>query len=121
LDNWRLGVGVFAGFLIWVLLVSLVALAGSAYVRWRVVAGGIVLAFFFVLAGVSGMVNGVFRVTWGSVLNPAWAAERLWCAMLDVEPLEGPGVLASAAMLLALALLLGLVLERKLRPVEVIS
>ncbi len=119
--NWTLGAGIVGGFAIWVLLVSVVALAGSAYVRWRMVAGAFVLGFFFILAGMSVMINGVFRVTWGHALNPAWATYRLWCAMLGVEPPEGPGVVACASVLAAIILLLALVLERKLRPVEVIS
>lgn len=119
--NWKLGAGMIAGFAIWVLLVSMVALASSAYVRWRVVAGGLVLAFYFILGGVSMMINGVFRVTWGYALNPAWAAYRLWCALLQVDPPTGPGVLACASVLAAFILLLTLVLERKLRPVEVIT
>src|SRR6266498_5185989 len=76
--NWTIGGGIVAGFAIWVLLVSMVALAGSAWVRWRVVAGALVLGFFFILAGVSVMINGVFRVEWGNALNPAWAVNRLW-------------------------------------------
>jgi ABC-2 type transport system permease protein len=119
--NWTIGCGIVAGFAIWVLLVSMVALAGSAYVRWRMVAGGLVLGFFFILAGVSAMINGVFRVTWGSALNPAWAVNRLWCSMLGVEPLTGPGAVECASVLAAIILLLALVLERKLRPVEVIT
>jgi ABC-2 type transport system permease protein len=119
--NWTLGSGVIAGFAIWVLLVSAVALACSAYVRWRVVAGALVLAFFFILAGVSAMINGVFRVTWGHALNPAWSIYRLWCALLGVDAPAGPGVTESALVLAILTLLLALVLLRKLRPVEVIS
>jgi hypothetical protein len=41
--------------------------------------------------------------------------------MLGVEPPDGPGVVACASALGALMLLLVLVLERKLRPVEVVS
>jgi ABC-2 type transport system permease protein len=119
--NWTIGSGIVAGFAIWVLLVSIVALASSACVKWRVVAGALVLAFFSILSGVAVMINGVFRVTWGHVLNPAWAVNRLWCAMLSVDPPEGPGVLASASVLAALILLLALLLGRRLRPVEVIS
>jgi hypothetical protein len=99
----------------------MVALAGSAYVRWKIVAGALVLAFFFILAGVSVMINEVFRVNWGHALNPAWAVYRLWCAMLSVEPPEGPGVAACSMTLGTIILLLILVLERKLRAVEVIS
>ena len=119
--NWTIGSAIVAGFAIWVLLVSMVALASSAYVRWRVVAGALILGFFFILSGVSVMINGVFRVTWGHALNPAWAANRLWCEMLSVEPPTGPGVTACASVLAAIILLLVLVLERKLRPVEVIT
>jgi hypothetical protein len=67
------------------------------------------------------MINEVFRVTWGHALNPAWAVNRIWCAMLDVGPPEGPGVAAAVFVLTAIILLLAVVLERKLRPVEVIS
>ena len=119
--NWRIGLGIIAGFAVWILLVSLVALAGSAYAKLRVVAGGIVLGFFFILSGASAMINAVFRSTWGSILSPTWATRRLWYAMLDVDPPAGPGVWACILALAAIMLLLLLVLERKLRPVEVIS
>jgi ABC-2 type transport system permease protein len=119
--NWRIGPGIIAGFAVWILLISLVALAGSAYAKLRVVAGGIVLGFFFILGGASAMINTVFRSTWGSILNPTWATRRLWYAMLDVDPPAGPGVWACILALAAIMFLLLLVLGRKLRPVEVIS
>ncbi|NWG14149.1 MAG: hypothetical protein HXY20_11505 [Acidobacteria bacterium] len=119
--NWDIAAGMAAGFAVWVALVSTVSLASSAYVRWKVVAGALVLGFFFILAGVSEMVNGIFRVTWGYALNPAWAIYRVWCAMLGVDPPDGPGVAACASVLAALIALLALVLERRLRPVEVIT
>jgi ABC-2 type transport system permease protein len=119
--NWTMGGAIVAGLALWVLLVSMVALASSAWVKWRVVAGGIVLAFFFILSGISVMINGVFRVTWGHALNPAWAAYRLWCALLHVDPPDGPGAATCAAVLVSIILLLALLLERRLRPVEVIT
>jgi len=120
-SNWKLGAGLLLGFGCWILLVSLVALACSAYVRWRVVAGALVLAFFFVLAGASQIVRLILRVEWSSLLNPSGAMYRVWCSMLGVEPPEGPGALASLAALMVMALVLAWVLERKLRPVEVVS
>jgi hypothetical protein len=88
--------------------------------KWRVVAGAVSLAFFFILAGVSAMIDGVFRVTWGHVMDPAWAVNRVWATLLGVDPPDGPGVGASMLALTAFALLLVLVIERKLRPVEVV-
>ena len=120
-ENWTISSSIVGGFAIWVLLVSMIALAGSAWVRWRIVAGALVLGFFFILAGVSVMINEVFRVTWGHALNPAWAINRVWCAMLGVDPPAGPGVGPCVSVLAAIVLLLALILERKLRPVEVIS
>jgi ABC-2 type transport system permease protein len=119
--NWYLGAGILCGFGAWILVVSLVALACSAYVKWRIVAGGLVLGFFFVLAGVGQIMNAVLRVDWGSLLNPTQSMNIIWSAMLGVEPPSGPGVWVCAGVLIALAVLLGLVLERKLRAVEVIS
>jgi ABC-2 type transport system permease protein len=120
-NNWRLAPAIIGGFFIWILLVSLVALASSAYVKWRVIAGGIVLGYFFVLSGVAEIINSVFRVTWGSVLNPAKTLYHIWCVMLDVDPPQGLDTIDCVSALLAMAVLLALVLERKLRPVEVIS
>ena len=118
--NWTLGAGMVAGFLLWVLVLSLVAMASSAWVKWRVVAGAVSLAVFFILAGVSEMIDAVFRVTWGHILDPAWAVNRVWCALLGVDAPAGPGAGASMLALTVFMLLLALVIERKLRPVEIV-
>ncbi len=119
--NWKLGCGMVAGFALWVLLISLVAMASSAYARIRAISGGLVLGFFFMLGGISGVINGIFRVAWGNALNPTWASYRIWCALLGVSPNAGPGVAACASVLLSIMFLLALVIGRKLRPIEVIS
>jgi ABC-2 type transport system permease protein len=118
--NWTLGAGMVAGFLLWLVVLSLVAMASSAYVKWRVVAGAVSLAFFFIVTGTSEMIDQVFRVTWGHILDPAWAVNRVWCTLLGVNPPEGPGAAASLLSLAAFVLLLVVVIERKLRPVEVV-
>ena len=119
--NWRLAAGVLAAMGIWILLLSLVALASSAYVRWRVVAGALVLGVFFVLAGVAGIINAVLRADWGSVLSPGRSISRIWYAIAGTAAPPGPGLLESSLALLVMAALLCWVLERKLRPVEVVS
>jgi hypothetical protein len=118
--NWTLGAGMVVGFLLWLMILSLVAMASSAYVKWRVVAGAVSLAFFFILAGVAEMIDEVFRVDWGHVLDPAWAVNRVWCALLGVDPPSGPGAMTSLLSLMVFIAVLVLVIERKLRPVEVV-
>jgi hypothetical protein len=66
------------------------------------------------------MIDEVFRVTWGHALDPAWAVNRVWCALLGVEPPPGPDAMTSLLSLTGFILVLTLVIERKLRPVEVV-
>lgn len=121
-SGWLMGVAVLLGFLLYIVLVSLVAMASSAYVKWRVVAGALVLAFFFVLAGAAEMVNSVFRVDWASAMNPGYAMETLWSGMLSVEiDDDKPGVWECAMFVGALGGALVALLARKLRAVEVVK
>src|SRR6187397_1189822 len=119
--NWTLGAGMVAGFFIWLLILSLVAMASSAYVKWRVVAAAVSLAFFFILGGIAEMIDNVLRVRWGHIIDPAWVVNRIWCALLGVEAPRGPGAAASAWALAVMVAVLVIVIERKLRPVEVVS
>lgn len=121
-NNWYLGAAVFFGFLLYIVTVSLVAMTSSAYVKWRVVAGALVLAFFFLLAGAAEMVNAVFRVEWASAMNPGYAMKTVWAGMLDLEIADDkPGVWACATFLGALGAGLLALLARKLRAVEVVK
>jgi ABC-2 type transport system permease protein len=119
--NWSLAVGLMAGFLWWVLLVSLVALASSAYIRMRLIAGGLVLGFFFVLGGMEQVLREVLRATWPALLNPTRASYLIWCRLLGAEVPEGPGPWECAVALACMFAALAWVLERKLRPVEVVA
>lgn len=118
--HWTLGTGMLAGFGIWLLILSLVAMASSAYVKWRIAAAAVSLAFFFILGGVAAMIDEVLRVNWGHIIDPAWAVNQVWCVLLGLPVLEGPGAGASATALTVMVLLLVVVIERKLRPVEVV-
>src|SRR5688500_1431410 len=104
--NWMLGAGMVAGFLIWLLVLRLVALASSAYVKWRVVAAAVRLAFVLIRGGIAEMIANVLRVSWGHIIDPAWTVNRVWCALLCVDAPRRPGAAASAwALAVTVALL----------------
>ena len=120
-ENWMLGVGIFFGFLLWMMFVGLVAMTSSAYVKWRVISGGLVIGFFFVLGGAAEVARAVLRADWPVAFSPTHAVSQVWRAMLGAEALAGPDALQCFLTMALLSLLLLYVLERKLRPVEVIS
>ena len=69
--NGRIGWAIFAGTWAWILVLSLLALAVSAWVKWKPVARIALLVVFFVLAGFGAAINESLDTTWGSLLNLA--------------------------------------------------
>ena len=65
------------GFMIWIVLLSLIALALSALVRWRVVASGALLGLFFVPSAFGEIVNELFLTRVGSLVS-------LWATMNNI-------------------------------------
>ncbi|MFC1838081.1 hypothetical protein ACFL1N_00770 [Thermodesulfobacteriota bacterium] len=120
-ENWSLGPGIFIGFLIWISLVSLVALACSAYVRKRVIAESLILGIMWVLPVGTEIFNKVFNVVWASLFNPILVMNRISTWLLGATPESGPSVLQCWLAVVVMGALLLAVLRRKLRPVEVVS
>jgi ABC-type transport system involved in multi-copper enzyme maturation permease subunit len=80
-----IAVGIVAGSMIWVMLLSLLALALSAWVRWRIVATALVFGAIFVSAGFGTVFNAVMRSNIGTVLNLPVMMSQLWFALLHVS------------------------------------
>jgi ABC-type transport system involved in multi-copper enzyme maturation permease subunit len=54
---------------IWILMLSLISLAVSAWVKLRIVATGIIFITFIIPAGLGGMFNAIMGTYWGGLLN----------------------------------------------------
>ncbi len=54
---------------IWILMLSLISLAVSAWVKWRIVATGVIFISFFIPAGLGEMFNAIMGTIWGRLLN----------------------------------------------------
>ncbi|MGB9463584.1 MAG: hypothetical protein WBR10_00590 [Candidatus Acidiferrum sp.] len=54
---------------IWVLMLSLISLAVSAWVKLRIVATGVIFISFFIPAGLGEMFNAIMGTYWGRLLN----------------------------------------------------
>jgi ABC-type transport system involved in multi-copper enzyme maturation permease subunit len=54
---------------IWILMLSLISLAVSAWVKLRIVATGVIFISFFIPAGLGEMFNAIMGTYWGALLN----------------------------------------------------
>jgi ABC-type transport system involved in multi-copper enzyme maturation permease subunit len=54
---------------IWILMLSLISLAVSAWVKLRIVATGVIFISFFIPAGIGEMFNAIMGTYWGRLLN----------------------------------------------------
>ena len=97
--------GVFAGAVIWIAFLSILGLAISSWVKWRVVATGAIFAAIFVPAGVGAIVSAVLRTQWGFLLNLPVTMSILWQRLLST-----PEFMRSAASLPTTAIVTVLVL-----------
>lgn len=83
--NWKLAVGVFVGSWLWILFLSLAAMALSAWVRWKLLASALQFGLFFIAAALSGILNQVLDTKLGHLVNPAFIIGFLWARLLEVE------------------------------------
>jgi ABC-2 type transport system permease protein len=75
---------IFFGSMAWIVLLSLIALAVSAFVKWRVVASGAMLGLFFVPSAFGEIINSLFLTRAGHLLS-LWATMySLWQGLFGV-------------------------------------
>ncbi len=121
-DNARLAVSIFVGSWAWIVTVSVLALALSAWVRWRPVAGFMMVMVF--LGGLfldKAVIEGLFHTTWGSTLNLAAVIHRIWSGLFGLETRSDLPVWAAWLSLLGFVSACILLLHRKVRAYEVVS
>jgi ABC-2 type transport system permease protein len=132
-DNARLAFGLFAGAWIWISLLSLLALALSAWVKWKPVAGALMFGVFFVAGGFGEAINVVQRTKWGHLLNISSLIGNIWLHLFegDAHTTNGAVFFRVAqgedlplwccwTALAALCLVCLYMLARKIRGVEVV-
>jgi ABC-2 type transport system permease protein len=106
--------------LILIAILSLLAMALSAWVKWRIVAGALLLGVMSFGAGFGQAINAVMRTESGYFLNLAYLMGTVWSALFRADMDHAiPVVQAWIALLAYCAVCLGL-LVRKVRAYEVI-
>jgi ABC-2 type transport system permease protein len=74
----------FFGSLVWIVLLSLLALAVSSFLRWRVVASGALLGLFFVPSAFGAIINELFLTRAGHLIS-LWASiNSIWLGLFGL-------------------------------------
>ncbi len=106
--------------LLWIAMLSLLAMALSAWVKWRIVAGALLLAVMFFGAGFAQAINTVLQTEVGHFFNLAYLMATVWNSLFQVDAEHAiPVAQAWIALLMYCAICLGL-LMRKVRAYEVV-
>lgn len=123
---WMVG-SIITGGLLWIAVISLLAMAIAVWVRWRIAATALMFATFFMLPAVGFVMNLIMSTRWGWLLNLPHMISLVWGALFriparTIQPIGGDMVplwSAWAALLTVCMLSLWLLNQRlKAREVE---
>jgi len=120
LNNFYLANATFFACLVAISVLTLLALAMSALVRWRIVAGALILAVFAIGKGFASMINNVMRTDSGNYIDLQYLISKVSNDLFHVPNFtDNIPVFAAWIALLAICGLLLYILNRKLRVCEV--
>lgn len=119
--NWYILRAIILGFGTWILLLSLLSVAMSAWVKWKVVAGALILGIFVIGAGLAGIINSILRTDVGSVVDLSRIMYTIWADQFGLEVTTGLDPFEAWLAFLAVAVVCLLMLERKIRPKEIVK
>jgi len=106
--------------LIWIAVLSLLSMALSAWVKWRIVAGALLLAVMFFGAGFAQAVNAVLRTENGHFFNVAYLMSIVWNSLFLLDSDQAIPVLQAWIALLVYCGICLALLMKKVRAYEVV-
>src|SRR5215203_2187061 len=75
---------IFFGFMVWIVLLSLLALAVSSILKWRVVASGALFGLFFVPSAFGEIVNQLFLTRAGHLISMWATINNIWLGLFGL-------------------------------------
>ena len=120
LENYRIGLAYLVGHLVWIIVISMLTLAISAWVRFKPVARGALFAIIFILAGFATAVNGVTRTSYGDLIHLIRAINSVVLSLFGAPTPSGLPVAFNWFTLAATTALSIWLINRKLRAHEVV-
>jgi ABC-2 type transport system permease protein len=119
----RLGFAILAGSWAWILFLSILTLAVSAWVKWRPVARIALLVIFFVSMGFAGAIGEILDSWAGMLVSPWFVIASIWTSLFNIPVGDGeflPPPAAAWTALVAGSLICLWLLSRRIRAYEVV-
>jgi ABC-2 type transport system permease protein len=119
-DHARFAGGILLGSVLWISILTLLALALSAWVRWKVVAGGLLLGVMFATTGFAAAIKAVLKTSAGFYLDPAALVAVIYANFFDIPKESGIGTPGACLALIAIGAFCIFLLARKIRAFQVV-
>jgi ABC-2 type transport system permease protein len=125
-ENFWMAGSILLGCLIWIAMISLVSMAVSVWVKWRIAATALMLGIFFLLPALGAILDAILRTHWGALMNFPYMITLIWAHLFRLDAIHrhssGFDVVplwSAWASLLSVCAFCFWLLDRKLRAREV--
>jgi len=118
-ENGWMAASILLASWIWIAILCLLAMALSAWVKWRFVAGALVLGVFFFGAGFGHAINAVMRTELGSLVDIGGMIATVWTGLFRIPNQFSTSPAEAWSALLVVCAICLLLLMRKVRAYEV--
>ncbi|MBL8234452.1 MAG: ABC transporter permease [Bryobacterales bacterium] len=118
-NSWIAG-AIVGSCVLWILVITMLALALSAWVRWRIVAGALMMVILSLGAGIAQTVKSVTQSTVGFWFDIASNSERVWMDLFRMDQAETFSVEEAVGAILFCTAICVYMLAKKVRAYEVV-
>ncbi len=119
-NAWLAG-SIVLGLWIWIVVLSLIALALSAWVKWKIAAGALILGVFFAGAGFGAAINNVTHTNYGAFIDLMQVVHTIWSDLFRISSRTGLSVNEAWVVLGVTCALCLWLLAKRIRAFEVIK
>jgi ABC-2 type transport system permease protein len=120
-NSWLIG-AIVIGFGIWIIVLSLIALMLSAWVKWKIAAGAFILGVFFIGGGFGNAINKILRTHYGSVIDLLDVIHTIWAYLFRHGYMDTNLTTSQAWIVLGLTCAFCLVMfSKRVRAFEVVK
>ena len=120
-NNFSIAWAILIGSWVWIIFLSLFALAVSAWVKWKPVARITLMGLFFVLMGFGGTIYEALDLWWGMLLSVWHVIGSIWYSLFGMGVTDDlPPAGAAWFALIAASVLCLFLLYRRIRAYEVV-